>query len=182
MPKPINPKDIIGPIPKDKDPQEYDKIRRRLLWAMPSGLYVLGSRFENTRNFMTINWAGQICSSPKLIYVSIEADSLTNFLVEQSGVFTLCFIDKKDRSSIRKFVKPCVFDPNANTLCGHSFSESSIGSPVLDIAFGYLECRVNSIEHLGSHNLFISQILDVEFLDETRQSLMIQDTKMSYGG
>lgn len=182
MPKPLDPKEILGPVPKDKDPQEYDKIRRRLLWTMPSGLYVLGSRFQDQRNFMTINWAGQICSSPKLIYVSVEADSLTNVLIEQSRCFTLCFIDKKDRSSIRKFVKPCVFDPVANTLCGHSFIDTSSGVPVLEIAFGYLQCRVDSMTQLGSHNLFVGEVFDVEFWDEEKQPLMIQDTNMSYGG
>ena len=35
---------IVGPIPSGHDPEEYDKLRRRVLWKMPSGLYILGSR------------------------------------------------------------------------------------------------------------------------------------------
>ena len=33
---------LVGPFPAGHDPEEYDKLRRRVLWKMPSGLYVLG--------------------------------------------------------------------------------------------------------------------------------------------
>ena len=35
---------IVGPIPEGADAEAYDKLRRRVLWTMPSGLYVIGSR------------------------------------------------------------------------------------------------------------------------------------------
>jgi hypothetical protein len=35
---------IVGPVPEGRDPEEYDKLRRRVMWTMPSGLYVIGSR------------------------------------------------------------------------------------------------------------------------------------------
>ena len=49
----------IGPFPEGSDPGEYDKLRRRVLWTMPSGLYVVGSRSgDRTRkNLMTLNWS-----------------------------------------------------------------------------------------------------------------------------
>ena len=51
----------IGPFPPGVDTEEareaYDKMRRRLLWTMPSGLYVVGSRSGEQRNLMTLNWA-----------------------------------------------------------------------------------------------------------------------------
>ena len=49
---------IVGPVPAGHDPEEYDKLRRRVLWKMPSGLYVLGSRDGERRNLMTLNWSG----------------------------------------------------------------------------------------------------------------------------
>ncbi len=50
----------IGPYPPrvvGEDAEvEYDKMRRRLLWALPYGLYVVGSRAGDRRNGMTLNW------------------------------------------------------------------------------------------------------------------------------
>ena len=49
-------------------PEEYDKLRRRVLWKMPSGLYVLGSTdAAERRNGMTINWVTQVSFEPKLV-------------------------------------------------------------------------------------------------------------------
>lgn len=33
----------VPPFPEGADPDEYDRLRRRVLWTMPSGLYVVGS-------------------------------------------------------------------------------------------------------------------------------------------
>ena len=56
----------IGPYPPGVDSEEqqdeYDRLRRRVLWTLPSGLYVVGSRAGERRNGMTINWS-TVCSS-----------------------------------------------------------------------------------------------------------------------
>jgi flavin reductase (DIM6/NTAB) family NADH-FMN oxidoreductase RutF len=46
----------VGPFPAGADPDEYDRLRRRVLWTMPSGLYIVGSRDGERRNGMTLNW------------------------------------------------------------------------------------------------------------------------------
>ena len=47
----------VGPFPDDADPDAYDRLRRRVLWTMPYGLYIVGSRDGDRRNAMTLNWA-----------------------------------------------------------------------------------------------------------------------------
>ena len=46
----------VGPFPPGSAPDDYDKLRRRLLWTFPSGLFVVGSRAGDRRNAMTLNW------------------------------------------------------------------------------------------------------------------------------
>ena len=97
---------IVGPIPPGPDPEEYDKLRRRILWKMPSGLYVLGSRAGERRNGMTINWVTQMSFDPKLVGVSVEREAFTHELVSEGGVFSLNFVAHEDRAIVRKFTKP----------------------------------------------------------------------------
>ncbi|HXZ61842.1 MAG TPA: flavin reductase, partial [Acidimicrobiales bacterium] len=66
---------VIGPVPEGRDPQSYDRLRRRLLWALPTGLYVLGSRAGSNRNLMTISWVVQAATDPKMVAVGIESAS-----------------------------------------------------------------------------------------------------------
>ncbi len=51
----------MGPFPpgveSEEQRDEYDKLRRRVLWTLPYGLYVVGSRAGDRRNAMTLNWA-----------------------------------------------------------------------------------------------------------------------------
>ena len=50
--------------PPGRRPVEFDRLRRRVLWRMPSGLYLLGSAAGGRRNLMTHTWAMQVPSSP----------------------------------------------------------------------------------------------------------------------
>ena len=63
--------DMVGPIPEGRDPDEYDKLRRRVLWSMPYGLYVVGARAGERRNAMTLNFATQVATAPKMVAISV---------------------------------------------------------------------------------------------------------------
>ncbi len=78
----------VGPFPPGADPEEYDKLRRRVLWTMPYGLYVVGSRAGERRNGMTLNWVTQLSFDPKLIGVAVEQGALTAELIAEGGVFS----------------------------------------------------------------------------------------------
>ncbi|MGH9114580.1 MAG: flavin reductase family protein, partial [Acidimicrobiales bacterium] len=84
--------ELVGPFPAGVDPEEYDRARRRLLWSMPSGLYVLGSRAGGRRNLMTLNWATQVATNPKLLAVSVEVRAYTHRLLREGRVFALNLI------------------------------------------------------------------------------------------
>src|SRR5437762_3374631 len=114
----------VGPFPEGADPDEYDRVRRRVFWTMPSGLYVLGSTDgAQRRNGMTINWVTQVGADPKLLAVSIEHGAYTHELVEAGGCFSLCTIDREDLAIVRKFTKPVDVDLAAQTLNGFPYVE-----------------------------------------------------------
>ena len=174
---------IVGPIPSAQDPEEYDKLRRRILWKMPSGLYVLGSRAGERRNGMTINWVTQMSFDPKLVGVSVEHEAFTHELVSEGGVFCLNFVAQEDRAIVRKFTKPVEVDLVARTLNGFPFHDGVTGTPILDQAIAYLDCEVRQAVELGGHTLFLGEIVDCAFqLDEETPVLRMEDTRMNYGG
>ena len=51
---------VIGPVPEGQDPEAYDRLRRRVLWSLPTGLFVIGSRAEGRRNLMTATCITQL--------------------------------------------------------------------------------------------------------------------------
>jgi flavin reductase (DIM6/NTAB) family NADH-FMN oxidoreductase RutF len=172
-----------GPLPAGVDPVEYDKLRRRVLWSMPSGLYVVGSRSGDRRNGMTLNWATQVSADPKLVAIAVQKDALTHELVAEGGVFSLCILDREDRALVRKFTKPVEVDLGASTLNGFGFHDGRSGAPVLDAAAAWIDCRVRHSLDLGEHTLFVGEIVDAGFQKpEDTPVLRMEDTRMNYGG
>ncbi len=175
----------VPPFPDGADPDEFDRLRRRVLWKMPSGLYVVGStdRAER-RNGMILNWATQVSFDPKWIGISVEHGALTHELIAASGVFSLCMIDREDRAIVRKFTKPVDVDLGQRTLNGFPYLDGPVtGAPVLSQSVAYLECEVRQPVAVGNHTLFLGEIVNVAFLkDEDTDVLRMEDTRMNYGG
>ena len=177
----------IGPFPARVDTpeaeEEYDKMRRRLLWTMPSGLYVVGSRAGDQRNLMTLNWATQVSFEPKLVGIGVEKTAVTHRLIAEGGSFTLNTVAREDRAIVRKFTKPVEHDPAAGTLNGFAFRDAPTGAPILDVAAAWLDCAVREPVDCGGHTFFVGEIVDCAFLrPEDTEVLRMEDTRMSYGG
>ena len=62
-------------------PDVDDRLRRRVLWAMPSGLYVVGSAAGGRANLMTASLAMQVATEPKLVAVAVDVTSVTRALI-----------------------------------------------------------------------------------------------------
>jgi flavin reductase (DIM6/NTAB) family NADH-FMN oxidoreductase RutF len=175
----------VPPFPEGADADEYDRLRRRVLWKMPSGLYVVGSTdHAERRNGMTLNWATQVSFDPKWIGIGVEKDAFTHELIVAGGVFSLCLVNRDDRAIVRKFTKPVEVDLGARTLNGFPYFDGPVsGSPVLSQSVAYVECEVRQPVEVGNHTLFLGEVVNAAFLrEEETPVLRMEDTRMSYGG
>jgi flavin reductase (DIM6/NTAB) family NADH-FMN oxidoreductase RutF len=166
-----------------------DRLRRRVLWAMPSGLYVVGSAADGRVNLMTANLAIQVAVDPKLVAVAIDATSVTHALVSAGGIFSLSLLAREDRAVVRHFVKPVppdeivLADGVVVSMAGEAVEVHSTGAPVLARAVAWLDCAVRHRLPLGSHELFVGEVVAVGGPDgEVPPVLRMEDTRMNYGG
>lgn len=165
---------------------DLDRHRRRVLWAMPTGLYVIGSRAGDEVNLMTANLVVQVCIEPKLVAVAVEREAHTMRLVREGGAFSISLLPRTERAVVRHFVKPVVDverspDGTVVTMAGHAVTEvGPAGLPVLASAIGYLYCPLTRTEELGSHTLCIGEVVEVG--GEPSEVLRMEDTRMHYGG
>jgi len=168
----------------EADPEGYERLRRRVLWKLPGGLYLLGSRAGEERNMMTSNWVMQVSLEPKHLAVSVETTALTHRLVAEGGCFSVALVGREDSTVVRKFVKPPVHDPEAHTLAGFAYRDGLSGAPIPELAIGYLDCSLRHRLDLGSHSLFVGEVIDAGFAPgaEGVAVLRMEDTRMSYGG
>lgn len=174
---------LVGPFPDGVDPDGYDRARRRILWSMPTGLFVLGSVHDARRNLMTLNWGMQVATDPKIVCVSVEAEAVTHGLVRNGGVFSLSILSREDRAIVRKFVKPLDDAGEPSRLGGFDVFTATTGAPILAVAAAWLDCEVRDTLHLGSHTLFTGEVVNCGGeVDDDTEILRMEDTRMSYGG
>ncbi len=177
-----------GGAANPEDETAFDHHRRRVLWALPSGLYLIGSRYRDEVNLMTANLVIQVCLEPKLVAVALERESRTAGLVSQGGGFAVSLLRRSDRDVVRRFVKPVGEDKvvrdgdgAVTSMAGHDVIEAGAARlPVLRSAAGYLVCTKARLEELGSHALCIGEVTDVG--GEPDEVLRMEDTRMHYGG
>jgi flavin reductase (DIM6/NTAB) family NADH-FMN oxidoreductase RutF len=197
----------IGPVPDDVDPETYDRLRRRVLWSMPTGLFVVGSRAAGRVNLMTANWVIQVATSPKLVAVAVEREAETRRLIEAGGGFSVSVLARQDRAIVRRFVKPVDevardATGTVSTMQGQPVREVGDGLPCLAAAVGWLACAVRStctwedasaapMVRDPSHVLFVGEVVDAgearagdgaDGAAEAVPVLRMEDTRMSYGG
>lgn len=152
---------------------------------MPHGLYLLGSRSGDRRNLMTTTWVTQVSHDPKLVGASVEREALTHELIASGRSFTVSLLARTDRAVVRHFVRPAVADDAAGMLSGLHFADAQVsGAPIPDLAVAWLDCSLERSVELGSHTLFIGQVVDASVGDDEQLSalLRVEDTRMNYGG
>lgn len=189
-----------GPVPEGRDPDGYDRLRRRALWSLPTGLFVVGSRAGDRRNLMTANWVMQVATTPKLVALAVEAGSVTRRLVDEGGAFSVSVLDRSDRAVVRRFVKPVDevrlgTDGVAESMQGQAVHEVHTGLPCLASARWWLVCEVRHTSRWddgdgppASHVLFVGEVVDVGegsgggADDGDSGILRMEDTRMNYGG
>ncbi|MGP0031357.1 MAG: flavin reductase family protein [Acidimicrobiales bacterium] len=165
---------------------ELDRHRRRVLWALPTGLYLVGSRYQEAVNLMTANLVVQVCIEPKLVAAAIEAGSVTADLVTRTEAFSLSLLSRGSKDVVRRFVKPVTAVERDREGEPITMSGQAVGTaggdrlPILKAATGYVVASVISRQDLGSHVLFIGEVMEVG--GEPVDVLRMEDTRMHYGG
>jgi flavin reductase (DIM6/NTAB) family NADH-FMN oxidoreductase RutF len=185
--------EAIGPFPNGVDPDHYDRLRRRVLWSLPTGLFVVGTTAEidgeRHYNLMTANLVVQVATQPKLLAVAVEREAVTARLAQLGRCFAVTLVARADRAVVRRFVKPVTemsFDDEGRpvSMAGEPVQLVSTGAPVLASAAAWIDCRLHSVDELGSHVLVIGEVVDVDgpSADEPTEILRMEDTRMNYGG
>ena len=176
-----------------------DEITRRVLWSLPTGLYLLGSVGEPGKgpwNLMTINLVTQVATEPRTLAFSVESGSVTDGLLRAGGVAALSVLARHDRALVRRFVKPVTdvtMDPSTGEgeMSGVPVRLLDSGVPVVDAAPAWLALTVMSSTPLASHTVYLAEVIDAsaseDFVagrasDRSFEVLRMEDTKMSYGG
>jgi len=120
--------------------------------------------------------------SPVLVGASIDASSVTHRLITAGGTFSVNLWSREDTRTFVKFSKPA--DYRDGMLNGRRVRPGVTGSPIFEEAIAYLDCSVRNSLALGSHTLFVGEVVDCGFQNDGEHAAVarMEDTRMKYGG
>ena len=157
-----------------------DELVNRLTWKIPNALALIGSRAGDERNGMTASWISQLSMEPVLIGVAVENTAVTHRLITDGGSFTVNLWDAEQTRVFVKFSKPAAYADG--TLNGRPVREATTGAPVFSEAIAWLDCEVRHSLDLGTHTLFVGELVDGGINDDEPRAAAMSDTRMKYGG
>ena len=132
-----------------------------MIYPLPAVMVSCGSTPEEY-NIITISWTGTICTDPAMCYISVRPERHSYEIIRRNGEFVINLTTKslayatdwcgvKSGKNVNKFAEmgltpsPC----------------SKIKAPLIKESPVNIECIVKEIKELGSHHMFISEVVAV---------------------
>ncbi|HEX9683415.1 MAG TPA: flavin reductase family protein [Acidimicrobiales bacterium] len=157
-----------------------DELLNKVTWKIPNALALVGSRAGDQRNAMTTSWITQLSMEPVLIGVGVDNDAVTHRLITEGGSFSVNLWDATDTRVFVKFSKPAADD--GETLNGRPVTSATTGAPVFSEAAAWMDCEVRHTLDLGTHTLFVGEVVDAGINQDDATVASMSDTRMKYGG
>ena len=157
-----------------------DELTNKVTWMIPNALALVGSRAGDERNAMTTSWITQLSMEPVLIGIGVDNKAVTHRLIADGGSFTINLWSAEDTRPFVKFSKPATYE--SGTLNGRPITDAPSGAPIFDEAIAWMDCQVRHSLDLGTHTLFVGEIVAADVRDGEQRAAAISDTRMKYGG
>ncbi len=123
-------------------------------------------------NIITLAWVGTVCTNPPMVSISVRPERYSYQILKDTGEFVINLTTKdltfatdycgvKSGRDVDKFK-----EMNLTALPAKHIKAPLIGESPVNI-----ECRVRQVLELGSHDMFLADVLavhvDEEYMDET---------------
>ncbi len=135
-----------------------------MIYPLPAALVGCGN--QEKPNLITVGWTGTICTNPAMTYISLRKSRYSYALIKQAGYFSI-------NLTTRALVKATDFCGVRSGRDCDKFQEMGL-TPGFDEATGCvlleespvsIVCRVTEIKELGSHDMFLAEVVNV-YVDE----------------
>ena len=116
------------------------------------------------RDLVTVAWAGTVNSEPPMVSVSLRKERYSHGLISASGEFVVNLVDEglaraTDFCGVRSGRD---IDKAAELGLTLTEAEGLEAAPRVDSAPVSLACRVRQVLELGSHDMFIGEVVAVQ--------------------
>ena len=139
------------------------------IYPIPAVMVSCGTMEKS--NIITVAWTGILNTNPAMVYISIRPERYSYNLIKKSGEFVINLTTQKlaratDWCGVKSGAKVDKF----KEMHLHKEKSNFIKCPAIKESPVSVECKVKEIKELGSHHMFISEVLSInaekKYIDE----------------
>jgi flavin reductase (DIM6/NTAB) family NADH-FMN oxidoreductase RutF len=142
-----------------------------MIYPLPAVMVSCGSE-PAEYNIITVSWTGTVCTEPAMCYISVRPSRHSYDIIRKNGEYVINLTTKslayaadwcgvKSGREFNKFTRMNLTPVPATKVKAPLIMESPVN----------IECIVKDIKELGSHHMFISEVVainaDEKYFDET---------------
>ena len=141
-----------------------------VLYPVPVVMVSCGS--EEKGNITTVAWTGTINSDPAMTYISLRKSRYSHEIISKTGEFVINLVPKSLTAACDTCGVKCGRDINKFEAMGLTpVKGQKVSAPIIDQCPVNIECKVTQVLPLGSHDMFLAEVVGVSvddtYLDET---------------
>lgn len=140
--------------------------------TFPAPAVLIGCGSVKRSNLITCSWFGTVNSDPPMVSVSIRSSRFSHDLVMETGEFTVNIPMKQDLAAVKICGKKSGRDVNKAEMIGWTArnAEHLDHAPRFEEAMISLGCKVRSHHALGSHTMFIAEVVGLYAEESLRKT------------
>lgn len=132
-----------------------------MIYPLPAVLVSCGSDIKNS-NLLTVAWTGTICTNPAMCYISVRPERHSYPIIKESMEFTINLTTEAMAHAVDWCGVRSGRDFNKWKETGLTPAAGiGVNCPYVDESPLAIECRVKTVMPLGSHDMFIAEVVDV---------------------
>ena len=133
-----------------------------MLYPLPAVMVSVGDKNGN-KNILTVAWTGTICTNPAMVYISVRPERYSYEMIRQTNEFVINLTTEKliratDYCGVRSGKDVDKFK-EMHLTPGRC---EGVNAPLIEESPVNIGCRVKQVLELGSHHMFIADVVSVE--------------------
>lgn len=137
-----------------------------MLYPVPAVMVTVADK-EGNSNIFTVAWAGTICSDPPMLSISVRPERYSYQMIRETGEFVVNLTTEElaratDFCGVRSGRDTDKWKETGLTR----EKAAKVHVPLIKESPVNLECRVVKVEELGTHHMFLAEVVSVD-VDET---------------
>jgi flavin reductase (DIM6/NTAB) family NADH-FMN oxidoreductase RutF len=136
-----------------------------MVYPLPAVMVTVRGK-DGKDNIITVAWTGTVCTNPPMLYISVRKERYSYALLKESGEFVVNLTTEdlvkatdycgvRSGSKVDKFKETHLTKEEARVVNCAMIQESPVN----------IECRVKKVMPLGSHDMFLADVVNVNVDD-----------------